>query len=99
MKLFECNQFFHRRCIANKRNPARGRQESEQWGWKKKLCEECYWGRRIFILIKNNQLGQFLENKLRDSGHYEASEPLTIEHTIQLLSDKFSQVDFRKVRE
>jgi hypothetical protein len=33
MNLFECSPFFHRRCIANKRNPARGRQESEQWGW------------------------------------------------------------------
>ena len=41
---------------------------------------------------------RYLEAKLRDSGHYEQSAPLSLPLLIEMLERKFSSVDFDKVR-
>jgi len=53
----------------------------------------------LFYCNRNTKVNlQYLEAKLRDSGHYSDEKELTLDHLVQLLKMKFTSVDFEKAK-
>lgn len=54
----------------------------------------------VFFLTRGTKLNlAYLEAKLRDSGHYQNTSPLTLGTVKNLLKERFSTVDFDRARE